>query len=379
MKHPEVTGALRTAWNRQLYHGWTHYNTIYLSGALQRPLIQIGRSVKELGSWDGARRLLTLSEGHIWQHPWPSVLETLRHEMAHQYVQEVLQVRDEPPHGPAFRQACERLRCSPCPRALPGRLAGADTPQTEEDRTLLKVKKLMALADSPNQNEAQAAMNKAHSLLLKYNLDAVDLDRERQFSTRCLGEVKGRWAPYEYRLASILNEFFFVLVFAAQSYDARKNRSGKMLQIYGAPENLNMAEYVYAYLTGLLDALWVQYRAQAPPRMLRGRQQYFAGVLTGFYQKLRGQAQDLQEQHALVWKGDSRLKAYFKHHNPRTITRYSRGARQTRVYQDGILKGRQITIRQPLQDAGPEPGGYLPEGRSLRSARCTAYPLEEKP
>lgn len=368
MEHLELTGRLRTAWNHQLYHWWAHYNTLYLSGALQRPVIQIGRGIKELGSWDGDRRLLTLSESHLWRHPWLLVMETLRHEMAHHYVQEVLQVRGEPPHGPAFRHACERLRCSPRARAGADDLKGPDLPPEAEDRMLVKVRKLLALTGSPHAHEAQAAMNKAHGLLLKHNLDRVDLDRERAFSTRCLGEVRGRWSSCEYRLASILNEFFFVLVFAAQSYDARRDRPGKVLQIYGTPENLSMAEYVYTYLTGLLDALWAQYRAQKGPASPHERQRYCAGLLTGFYQKLQGQARNLQERHALVWKGDPRLKAYFKRHNPRTTTRYSRGVRQTRVYQDGISKGRQIVLRRPLQDAAPALMGYLPEGRSQRSA-----------
>ena len=261
--------------------------------------------------------------------------------------------------------------CGPRARAVSNNPAGSDGSQAAEDRMLLKVKKLLALADSPNENEAQAAMGKAHSLLLKHNVDLVELDRERQFGTRCLGEVKGRWASYEYCLTSILNEFFFVLVFAAQSYDVRRNKPGKVLQIYGSLENLNLAEYVYSYLLGLLDFLWVEYRKENHPRTHRERQRYFAGVLTGFYQKLRGQERELRETKALVWKGDQRLKMFFRYHNPKTTSLYSRGVRQTRAFQDGVLKGRQITLSRPLEDRAPGPGGLLPEGKG-RGLESTA-------
>ena len=42
-------------------------------------------------------------------HPWGAVVEVLKHEMAHQYVQEHLGVVDESAHGPAFRAVCEKL------------------------------------------------------------------------------------------------------------------------------------------------------------------------------------------------------------------------------------------------------------------------------
>ena len=71
METPELlTGKLRSAWNRQLYHGWEQANMTYLSGVLQRPLFQLGRGVQELGHWYGDRRLLTISETHIWRDPW---------------------------------------------------------------------------------------------------------------------------------------------------------------------------------------------------------------------------------------------------------------------------------------------------------------------
>ena len=53
----------------------------------------------------------------VTEHPWTVVLEVLRHEMAHQYVDEVLGVHDETAHGPTFQAVCEA-------RAIDGRAAG---------------------------------------------------------------------------------------------------------------------------------------------------------------------------------------------------------------------------------------------------------------
>ena len=102
---------LRDSWNRKLYLWWDHYNRDYLGGALERPRIAVGEGTTRLGQWDGERRILTISAAHIERDAWLSVMETLRHEMAHQFAQEVLDAADSAPHGSAFRHACSRLRC----------------------------------------------------------------------------------------------------------------------------------------------------------------------------------------------------------------------------------------------------------------------------
>ena len=351
---------LRKVWNRKLYLWWDHYNQEYLSGVLQRPAIRIGEGEGELGQWNGRRRVLTVSAGHIERDPWGAVMETLRHEMAHQYAQETLKARDDGPHGEAFRKACERLRCSPGARARRPELEGS--PEGEDARVLRVLKKVLSLAGSPNEHEAQAAVQKARYLLAKYNVDLVALDRERAFGVRCLGEVKGRHPSYELWLSSILATSFFVEVLWSHSYDARRDRMGTVLEVYGTPANLEMADYVYTYLLNLLDRLWADYRRAKGLRGNRERQRFFAGVLEGFYRKLKEQEQTLQETHALVWTGDSQLQAFYRYINPRVHTRSGGKVTRTRAYDDGVQEGRKVTIHRPVAEKGTGSGGYL-EGR----------------
>ena len=49
---------------------------------------------------------LRLATRLVHDEPWQVVIEVLRHEMAHQYVDEVLRIHDESAHGPAFRKVC---------------------------------------------------------------------------------------------------------------------------------------------------------------------------------------------------------------------------------------------------------------------------------
>jgi hypothetical protein len=350
----ELKRDLHNQWNRQLYLWWHCYNREYLSEALRKPLIGIGDSEQQLGSWNGQRRMLMISRTHILEDPWHSVMDTLRHEMAHQYVDEVLKPAAERPHGPAFQAACRRLRCLPRPETIP-----KEPRQPEEEKIIRVLKKVLSLAGSPNEHEAQAAVQKARYLLTKYSIDLVNFDRERQFNSRCLGQVKRRRMSHELWLASILNEFFFVEVLWAESYDAQRGRSGSVLEIYGTTSNLEMAEYVYHYLLGLLDRLWKAYKAQNGIRLNRERQRYLAGVLEGFYRKLQEQENTLEKTHALVWKGDPRLQTFYRYLNPRVQKRYWGGPSRTRTYEDGRLQGRRVTIQRPIAQKGTGLAGYL--------------------
>jgi hypothetical protein len=356
-----LKGELRTAWTRKLAHWWRHYNEEYLAAELRAPMFGIGRGERTLGQWDGIHRTLMISEAHIVRDPWLTVMETLRHEMAHQYVDEVLRPEGGGPHGPAFQKACRRLRCS----SLPGEGDGSSEPAGtgEEDGKILRVlKKVLSLAGSPNEHEAQSAVQKARYLLAKYNIDLIELDRERRFGNRCLGEVKGRRAPLEIWLASILNEFFFVEVIWAHSYDAARDRAGTILQIFGTPENLEMAEYVYDYVLQLLGGLWEAYKAHNGLRGNRERQRFFSGVVEGLYNKLRDQDRRIQQTEALVWKGDPALQSYYRYFHPRIRTRYGGGVSRTPAYRDGLREGARVTIHKPIGDRGTGRGGYLGEG-----------------
>ena len=140
----DVDGAetgLHRIWIRKLYAWWRHYNEEYLNGILRSPRIELGGGEQILGSWDGTRRILRIAVAHIEVDPWLYVMETLRHEMAHQYVAEVLEMEAEAPHGEAFRRACEKLRCTPAARVSrePVRL------EIDSDRLLRRLQKVFFL------------------------------------------------------------------------------------------------------------------------------------------------------------------------------------------------------------------------------------------
>ena len=348
----------QTDWLLELARFWGAYNADYLGWALRPVSFRLTDSRSELGRWLSGPRVIEISAWHVRAAPWTEVMVTLRHEMAHQYVDEVLRVADETAHGAAFRHACRLLRVDP---SASGALAGSGVVDPQGDRVRRLVEKLLALGDSPNENEATAAMRKARHLMLEHNVEVVRPDSDRRFVTRTLGRVQKRHAGWELRLGGLLAEFFFVETIWAPDYDAPAARSGKSLHVYGTPANVGMAEYVHAYLSGVVQELWKQWKRARKQRSDQGRREYLDGVLLGFRDKLRAQAKEFAAAgSALIWRGDPRLTKHYRWHNPRVRSLGSRTVALTEAHVAGRAAGREVELRRPLGGASSSHGGLLP-------------------
>lgn len=346
-------------WAAHLFQEWEWCNANYLKGALRPPVLEIGRGGSRLGSWDPGTRTLTISARHIERDAWLAVVETLRHEMAHQYAHEVLGAGAETPHGAAFEQACRALRVTPAATG-DGRVRADDPLARERRRVLQRVEKLLALSESPNTHEAELAVSHARRLLLEHNLSELDLE-ERRFEIRQIGRTTLRKHLYEALLANVLGEFFFVKCIWVWTYDAVRDKDGKVLQIHGTPTNLDLAEYVHEFVTTLLDSLWVRHKESKGISSNRERLQFFAGVVEGFESTLRRQNGELEEK-ALVWKGDPKLEEHYRWQHPSIqISSYGGGGRGE-AYAEGVAEGERVRLRKPISGGARGFGGLLGSG-----------------
>ena len=126
----------------------------------------------------------------------------------------------------------------------------------ERTRVIERIARLLALAESPNVHEAEAAMAAAQRLMLKYNVELQHAGAARRYGFRHLGEPSGRVGESDRVLASILAKHFFVEVIWVPVYRPLDGKRGSVLEICGAPENLEMAEYVHAFLRHTASELW---------------------------------------------------------------------------------------------------------------------------
>ena len=179
-----------------IIRAWEDVNGSLFRFQLARPAIELVNSSSRLGRWRGGVRVIEIARSLLFNHGWGVLVEVLKHEMAHQYVDEVLCVRDEPAHGPAFRRVCEE-------RGIDARASGApEAGQAQQPNPVLeRIAKLLALAESPNEHEAQAAMSAAQRLMLKHNIEAAVSGSTSSYCFRHLGQPTGRVSEHERRLA----------------------------------------------------------------------------------------------------------------------------------------------------------------------------------
>lgn len=349
---PEVRDRLHPAWLARLQADWRAANRTYLGGGLKMPVLTIDVGVEtRVGQWQRATRTLAISENHILQVPWEEVQNTLRHEMAHQYVDEVLRVTDETAHGPAFAQACRKLQV-----VAAARMGAVTALPAEADRILSKVKKLLALAESQNVHEAEAAMALANRMLLEYNLNLRDAEQHPGYSYRRVGAPLGVVDLCAKLVAAILTEFFFVEAIWVSTYAARQDKDLRHLEILGTQTNLELAHYVHDFLHRESEALWRQAQIKLTDRGRSAQREYRAGVLLGFRDKLRSERQASQER-GLVWVGDPQLGTFYRERYPRVSSMRSAGVGHTDAHNAGRSAGQQLTLHRGVTATGP--GGRL--------------------
>lgn len=319
---------------------------------MQQPLFSIRDMGSRLGSWSPGRREISLNRSFILDHPWDAVREVLLHEIAHQFSDELLGGTDESSHGPAFREACRTLRANP-------KASGNHKPLrhrlhedvSEDDRVLVKVKKLMALAQSGNRHEAEAAMVKAYELISKYNLDLIEDARHRDFVSIFLGRPSLRHRREDYCLARLLQDFYYVYGLWVSAYVLEKGRMGRVLEITGTIENIKIADYVYGFINSFIQIKWTEYNINRKYGR-SGETDFAVGIIEGFRSKLqtgKPEYKKLKKDSLAIAIKDPGLQEYVQYKYPHVRTFKSRVCAQDRqVLLDGIKTGKKLVIHKGI-------------------------------
>lgn len=353
-----LTAELERALLQELAATFYDINARYFRRALKAPTFELSEASQRLGRYDGERRIIEISRKLVLEKPWGVVVEVLKHEMAHQYVREVLGRTDEPPHGPTFQQVCERLGIDGAAAGMPK----ASGTSEDENRVLDRVAKLLALAESPNVHEAQAATSAAQRLMLKHNLDLAAARSKRGYSFRHLGKPSGRISEAERWIANILREHFFVETIWVPAYRPADGKSGRVLEICGTPANLELASYVYDFLLHSGERLWIAHKKANGIRGNRDRRTFLAGVMAGFCDKLRSERRE-NEKAGLVWVGDAELGRYYRRRHPSIrLTKYE-GSSRNEAHAHGKAAGRKLVLHRGIEAKATSSGKLLTSGR----------------
>ena len=181
---------------------------------LKKPLIIIENLQKSWGLWDSSMRQILISYDLILNYSWETVINILKHEMAHQIVCDILKSNDL--HGDDFLKSCNMIGLSKsfCKASisLDEKIIHwkDNAPGQEEVSILRKIEKLLSLAQSANENEALLAMENVQNLYAKYHIKKISDEKNQEYFSLIVN-FKKKKIPAPHSLASyILQQHFFV-------------------------------------------------------------------------------------------------------------------------------------------------------------------------
>ena len=353
-----LSGELERAALQAIYRTWEDLNGALFRFQLARPAIELTDSSSRLGRWHGGLRVIELARSLLVEHGWGALTEVLKHEMAHQYVDEILGQPDDAMHGTEFRRVCTERGIDASAAGIPQ----TDAAKAVDQHLLERIAKLLALAESSNEHEAQAAMSAAQRLMLKYNIDLAVSGRQAAYGFRHLGEPSGRVNEAQRILAGILSDHFFVQTIWVPVWRPLEGRRGSVLEICGSDANLELAEYVHAFLNVTAERLFLEFRRTAAGVRAK-RLTFIAGVMAGFRARLERERKKSKAE-GLVWVGDAALDGFFRKRHPRIRwQRYAVG-HGSEAYARGREAGEKIVLHRGIRsDSRGTTPRLLPSGK----------------
>lgn len=305
---------------------------------------------KKLGYFQASNYQLGLHKKLMFLAKDEVLKNIIRHELAHFYTflihGEGFHHMDA--HGEEFHQVCKRFNWGPeISRAYSNLdqdnlVAGDDI---EFERVKAKIKKLLALSQSENIHEAEAATLKANEYLLKYNLKGIS---ESNFKEDDLGETIVSSVYSAKRMNATLNGLYDVLQFFHVQPVINRSGEGVTLDVVGSRLNVDIADYITKFLSAEFEVLWKRAQKELGFKGLKKKNSYLYGVANGLTLKLRAERENVkksaQGKDLIVLEGQ--LKNRVRMAFPRLSRQQSSQANlDLHAHQKGRQDGNSIQIR----------------------------------
>ena len=144
-----------------------------------------------------------------------------------------------------------------------------------------KIRKLLALAESPNEHEAEAALIKAHQLMAEHGLSVRDL---REYNSQTVKKIltnigyTKRRDPWIVLLSGIL-----ATNYCCKAYVSReKYKETKYIGFIGLEEDLNICIIVFKYAVDCITAGVKRVKRENKSYPVRERREFMNGYAYGY-------------------------------------------------------------------------------------------------
>jgi len=181
-----------------------------------------------------------------------------------------------------------------------------------------KVKKLLALSESSNENEAASAAAMAQKIMVEYNIGSDDLrtTAENQYIVK-EGRKTTKRALSDKFVFSILSQCFFVEVVQTTNTKKVEGRIVKEYSFYfvGKPQNVEVAKYLYAFLSRAFKSLTKEYLKK---HKVRGHRRtcfinsYLFGIHGGIIDQVMKSRYAAEQENGLIVIKDKNLDKFME-------------------------------------------------------------------
>jgi hypothetical protein len=210
-----------------------------------------------------------------------------------------------------------------------------------------KLKKLLALAASPNEAEAALAMEKCRELMEKYEIRSIDIDEETNKLNVSTILVKGytkRHRNWESKLGAAIAETFDAVALWVQD-----EHEWKMIFI-AAKTDAEFVVYLYRTLRRSISKMSKEFAANTPGNKKSLKHNYCLGMAATVYERLLKVYKAIPDTKALVPVKKEAIDEELSKFN----IRESSNARisDNAAFMQGVEDGKRLPIHRPLRNTG---------------------------
>lgn len=270
----------------------------------------------------------------------------LRHEIGH-YLCFILYGKSIKDHGPEYRQLCQQCHWNESVYSAKLKVEQDYlSSNIQKNHAILdKVKKLLALAESQNENESRMATLKANELIQKHQLEHTrkslgpecEEDEENEMVCQTVW-VGTRNNNKMLCISEILGEFFVYPYFNYGKGEVR-------LEIMGRKEQVLTADYLCKYYQNEFERLW---KLETSLKGMRQKNSFFRGLTQGHLNHMRAKQKSSHAHQALIQiKAD--LQTQVRRYLPQVQGRAHDYQSDRQAQLKGQATGASLEIRKGLE------------------------------
>lgn len=221
-----------------------------------------------------------------------------------------------------------------------------------------KIKKLLALSESSNENEAKAALLKAQQLLAKHKLSIKEVKEFKIYNS----EIKEKISTVSFTKAKWKAELARLIADNFGCYHYFKSRRTHTITFFGREEDIIVCNIVLEYAVDCINSTVkrLRYKYSKDGYSTKGLENDYAlGFIKGLNYMFEQQKKANQEWGLVLVKDTEVIEAHKNIKFKRTINTSAKFQGYTEVYYKGCEDGEMFSISDKIAEGESKEGTLL--------------------